>query len=611
VCGIAGYVGPKLISGQRAKNCLTKMKRRGPDFQGISRYSNSLGQQVLLLHSRLAILDLDPRSNQPFQAGPIDLVFNGEIYNYKELAGQIETSLLPIVTRGDTEVLARTLASEGEEGLKKCEGMWGLAWYDRKTEELFLSRDRFGEKPLFVYREDDGGVFFASQLIFLQALLDHALRPNIQRVRRFLANGYKSLYKTPETFFEDVFELKPGHMGRVDRYGHWSEYPWWRPVFGGPEPMGFEEAVTGARERLLTSLELRLRADVPIAFLLSGGIDSNALIAIAKRHLGIDVRGFTILNSDRRYDEAEMVNLSVKSLGLDHTGVNLDFENFFSLLSQQVAYHGAPTYTINSYAGWRLSEHIAQQGFKVSISGVGADEMFSGYYDHHNAYISYIAEFHPKNLSKVLENWRSGIGKYVRNPFLRDPLYLVEAPESRAHIYFDSAELNSWLVDPLDEPFTEEAFTSPLLRNRMANELLREAVPVVLHEDDLNSMYHSIENRSPYLDSKLFDFCNSIPTEHLVQRGRAKAVLREAVRGLVPDEILDSPKKVGFNAPIDSLVDRKQAEVREYLMNDSPIFDIVRRDVVERLLASDSLENSRNKFLFSFVSSKMFLEEFS
>ena len=145
----------------------------------------------------------------------------------------------------------------------------------------------------------------------------------------------------------------------------------------------------------------------------------------------------------------------------------------------------------------------------------------------------------------------------------------------------------------------------------MANELLREAVPVVLHEDDLNSMYHSIENRSPYLDSKLFDFCNSIPTEHLVQRGRAKAVLREAVRGLVPDEILDSPKKVGFNAPIDSLVDRKQAEVREYLMNDSPIFDIVRRDVVERLLASDSLENSRNKFLFSFVSSKMFLEEFS
>ena len=168
-----------------------------------------------------------------------------------------------------------------------------------------------------------------------------------------------------------------------------------------------------------------------------------------------------------------------------------------------------------------------------------------------------------------------------------------------------------WVTSAREEPFEETAYTSDLLRNRMLNELFAENVPVILHEDDLNAMYFSIENRSPFLDRDLCEFAYSIPTRHLIRAGRAKAVLREAMRGIVPDKILDNPRKVGFNAPIFSFLDVKQADVRRELLAASPIYDVVRKPAIQRLLDEPSLANSESKFLFSFLVSKMFLEEFA
>jgi asparagine synthase (glutamine-hydrolysing) len=145
----------------------------------------------------------------------------------------------------------------------------------------------------------------------------------------------------------------------------------------------------------------------------------------------------------------------------------------------------------------------------------------------------------------------------------------------------------------------------------MLNELFHEAVPVILHEDDLNAMYYSIENRSPYLDRALFEFCFSIPTRHLIQDGRAKQVLRDAMRGIVPQPILDSRRKVGFNAPMLSFLDAANPETRAQLLDDSPIFEHVRRDRIEELLDKDFLPNSQSKFLFYFLNSKIFLEEYA
>jgi asparagine synthase (glutamine-hydrolysing) len=185
----------------------------------------------------------------------------------------------------------------------------------------------------------------------------------------------------------------------------------------------------------------------------------------------------------------------------------------------------------------------------------------------------------------------------------------VRTPGGRDHIYLDAELFSTMLREPFVEPFSEIAYAKTLLRNRMANELRHESVPVILHEDDLNAMYYSIENRSPFLDTTLFETCQSIPTRHLIRGGRAKAVLRDAVRGLAPETVIDNPRKVGFNVPLFDYLDVGNPAVREELLADSPIFDIVKREEIEALLRHSELSNSRSKFLFNFICAKIFLEE--
>ena len=373
--------------------------------------------------------------------------------------------------------------------------------------------------------------------------------------------------------------------------------------------MSFEEAVAGTRERLIRSVELRLRADVPLAFAMSGGVDSMSLISTAQRVCGHDVHGFTIMNEDSRYEEKDMIELGVAELGVRHTPVELKTDGFLPRLRELVRRHDAPVYTISHYVQWLLMEAIHEDGYRVAVSGTAADELFSGYYDHHLFYLREVRG-EPELHTRARAAWEEYVRPIVRNPYLSDPDRFAADPGFRDHIYLNADEFRARLCDGFDEPFAETRYSSDLLRNRMLNELFAEAVPVILHEEDLNAMSYSIENRSPFLDRDLFEFSLTIPTRHLVREGRAKAVLREAMRGIAPDPVLDSRRKVGFNAPIHALLDTADPTVRGELLADSPIFDVVRRDAIERLLSrSGELPNSESKFLFYFVCAKLFLEE--
>jgi asparagine synthase (glutamine-hydrolysing) len=358
------------------------------------------------------------------------------------------------------------------------------------------------------------------------------------------------------------------------------------------------------------SVELRLRADVPMAFCMSGGVDSNALISIAKNVLGYDVHGFTIANSDERYEEQDMVDYAVAELDLRHTYIPVNTEAFLPKLRTLVRQHDAPVYTITYYAHWLLMNSIAEHGYRVCVSGTAADELFSGYFDHHLAYL-YEVRGDSKLHEASRQAWMERVRPVVRNPYLRNPDAFLENPGLRHHIFMGAEGFAQYLVHDWAEAFEERDFADSLLRNRMLNEMFHESVPVILHEDDLNAMYYSIENRSPYLDRELFEFCYRIPSKHLIRDGLAKAVLRDAMQGIVPQRILDNPRKVGFNAPIHSFLDVHDPDVRGYLLDGGPIFDHVRREKIEALTEKDSLPNSESKFLFYFLNSKMFLEEFA
>lgn len=610
MCGIAGYVGTAIIAPASIEACLGLMGRRGPDLRAHRSWVSPGGKQVHLLHSRLDIIDPDPRSDQPMRVGSKWISYNGELYNYVELRCDLVREGRAFTTTSDTEVLLTALDQWGESALDRCEGMWAFALYDEREGSLLLSRDRFGEKPLHLYR-DATGLYFGSEPKFVFALLGRRLPVDLDQARRFLVNGYKALYKERgRTFFQGLCELPPATSLTVDALGRESTSTYWEPRCDPDPEMSYEEAVAGARERLIRAVRLRLRADVPLAFCMSGGVDSNALIGVAKSVCGYDVHGFTIQNTDARYEEQDLVEHAVARLAIRHTSIPVDTRDFLPKLRVLVRQHDAPVYTITYYAHWLLMESIAAHGYRVSVSGSAADELFSGYYDHHLAYLHAIRD-DAELFERSLRAWEREIRPFVRNPLLQDPLRLVRDPEAREHVFFRADDFADRLTGAWSEPFTERRFGRDLLRDRMLNELFHEAVPVILHEDDLNAMYFSIENRSPYLDRELFEFCYRVPTRHLVREGRAKAVLRDAMRGIVPERVLDSPRKVGFNAPIESFLDRRDPAVRAELLSDSPIFDVVRRDRVAELLDVEDLPNSESKFLFSFIGTKFFLEQSS
>jgi asparagine synthase (glutamine-hydrolysing) len=609
MCGIAGYQGHVPLSEARISACLALMNRRGPDHREGRQWQTASGTHTVLLHSRLSIIDLDPRANQPMGFDGSWISLNGEIYNFLERRKDLEAAGVALKTRSDTEVLLASISRFGWDVVDKCEGMWAFALYDEVSGRLTMSRDRFGEKPLYYFVTAEG-IYFGSEIKFISALLGERLPVNHDHLWRYLVNGYKALYKSAHAFFRDIREVTAGANLVCERGSVVSEQRYWSPAAEIHETMTFAEAVRGAKDRLIRSVELRLRADVPLAFCMSGGVDSNALISIAKRVFGYDVHGFTIVNTDARYEEADMVDLAVRELGVRHTAIPVETSGFLPGLRELVRQHDAPVYTITYYAQWKLQKAIADAGYRISISGTAADELFSGYYDHHLAYLREVKSDVAHHAAS-LASWKAHVQPMVRNPHLSNPDLFVDNPDFRDHIFMDADEFSRYLSKPWHEAFAETRYSDRLLRNRMLNELFHEAVPVILHEDDLNAMYFSVENRSPFLDRDLFDFCNSIPTRHLVNDGRAKAVLREAIRGIAPDGIVDNPRKVGFNAPILDYLDVADPEVRGYLLDDSPIFDHVRKDRIEDLIGKADLPNSQSKFLFYFLNCKMFLEEFA
>jgi|LakMenE01Jun11ns_1017448.scaffolds.fasta_scaffold9954478_1 asparagine synthase (glutamine-hydrolysing) len=604
MCGIAGIWAKSDPNILQIESSLKLLCHRGPDDQKYETFKTKNGLNATLLFTRLAIIDLDPRANQPMGYGGLWLTLNGEIYNYREIRKELEEKGVQFHTSSDTEVLLKGLYTYGWSILNKLEGMWAIAVYDENNDRLTLCRDRFGEKPLSYIKTTDG-IFYASEVKILEKLSGTILVPNKLQLQRFLINGYKSLYKTTETFFEGVIDVPAKSLLHFNDDGSIDTEVYWKPNIEIDESIDFSEAVKQSREKLVRSLDLRMRADVPLAFSLSGGVDSVSLVSLAKRELNVPVHGFTIRNSDPRYEEWELVDKVVNELKIEHTYVDLSTIGFLENLRAMISHRNTPVLTITYYVQWLLMKTISQKGFRVVIGGAGADELYTGYYDHH---LFYIASLNGKPRENAIELWRLNLMRFIQNPFLSNPNLFIEEPNFRDHIYLDSNLYKTFLNSKFSENFSEKKYHVDPLKNRMLNELFEEIIPVIMHEEDLNAMNFSIENRSPYLDRELFETTVKFPTRLMVNNGRAKAILRESVRGIAPDIVIDNARKIGFNAPIESLLDLNDLNTKKEILSDSPIFEIVNREYVSSFLEKRNLTNSESKFLFSFLSAKLFLE---
>lgn len=604
MCGIAGYIGSAARTQDQLSRALEVMHHRGPDAHGS--WSGRFGKNfVSLLHTRLSIIDLDARSNQPFTDQDAILIFNGEIYNFKEVKLKLEARGCSFATSGDTEVLFQALKYWGKEAHDHLEGMWVFAFLDFRKNLFFLSRDRFGEKPLYIHKTANG-CYFASEVRAIEGLAGCKLAVNEPHIVRYLVAGYKSLYKSSDTFFENIVELEPGRFLSYTINGESVLSSHWKPNLIDAE-MSRQEAVEGVRERLIESMRLRIRSDVPMAFCLSGGVDSVSLTSIAVKIFETNVETYSIIDSDERYNEWGNISATINDLSCNNIAMSLEHGDHLGRLSSLISHINQPVATITYYIFSLLIEHLAARGIKTVITGTGADELLTGYYDH------FILHLHQmrgdSSYPQRLREWQEHILPIVRNPHLRDPELYAKDVNFRDHIYFKQGEFIEYLRADFFEKFTEGSYHKDLLKNRMLNELFHESCRLIVNEVDMITMRYSVEGRNPFLDRSLFEFAYSIPTAYFIQDGYGKSILRDAMKGIINDQVRLDRQKRGFNASIASIVDFTNPQVREAVLDNSPIYNLIKRDKIEQAMSATSFPNSFSKFLFSFLSSKFFLEQ--
>ena len=570
MCGIAGYIGFEKKDKSLINRTLSLMKNRGPDSKGF--YQSKINNKnLLLLHSRLSIIDLEDRSNQPFRKDDFIIVFNGEIYNYLEIRSSLENEGHKFKTDSDTEVILESYRKSGENCVNQFEGMWAFLIFDIRKKKVFMSRDRFGEKPFYYYHSNE--VFcFGSEPKFIFSLLNKKLDIDIQKLTKYLVCGYRSYFKKRDTFFCKLEELEPATNLIMDLNLKKKKYKYWNLKFS-PTNLSELNIYERSKELLCESMKIRLRSDVPLAFCLSGGLDSSSLAAITRKTFGRNIHTFSIVDKDPRYDESENIKKITSFLKCNSTIIETSKDNFLERMEKIILYYNAPIPTISYYVHNLLSEKIKENGYSVVISGTGADEIFTGYYDHYSFWLNVMKK--NKNFDIYLQERENGYGRYINNPLLKNPLKIIDDDKFRGHLYQGSEYFSDLLLNKIDVSFSEENFSNDCLRNRMMNELLNEIVPAILFSDDLNSMMYSMENRSPFLDSSLVEFLYSVPTKYLIKEGFQKIILRKSVNQILPKSILNSKEKVGFNASIESMLDLQCPKTHDWLMSQNPIFDII------------------------------------
>jgi asparagine synthase (glutamine-hydrolysing) len=491
------------------------------------------------------VIDLDHRSDQPLHLGPWHLVFNGEIYNYRELREELRRLGHVFDTEGDGEVLLHALAEWEDAALERVNGMFAVALWHEERKELLCARDPFGEKPLY-WAEKADGIVFGSEIAALLKAFPELCVVNENAVAPYLGLGL--MPPIAESFFAKIEQLPAAHLLRVVE-GRPRVQRYWcpRPV---EVPDTYSQAASTLRELLTDSIRLRLRSDVAVGTSLSGGIDSSAVVGLVSR-IAEDHRrhAFTARFPGFERDEWTYAQAVAESAGITrHHEVLPTAEGLVQDLSDVVGSQGEPFGSASIYAQWCVMRAAHEAGITVLLDGQGADELFGGY---------------PSAIGWALRS--QGIGAMMRGLVsrteranlalamqggrLRVPKLLVRAYRRRQTAPYVATEISE-TVARLARPLTPEAegFRAPLAR-----ELLRQSfhtsLPDLLRYADRNSMAHSREVRLPFLDRRVAEFALSLPAEFLYRGGVTKAILREAVKGLVPAEVLARRDKIGFEPP--------------------------------------------------------------
>jgi asparagine synthase (glutamine-hydrolysing) len=519
--------------------------------------------EVVLLHTRLSILDLSVAGHQPMSTsdGRFHLSFNGEIYNYLELRGELESLGHRFVSGSDTEVLLAAWAQWGTGALERLVGMFAFALLDSERRRLTLARDQFGIKPLF-YAPGGGRFAFASEIAPLLELPGVGRRANPQRLYDYLR--FRRLDHGAETMFADIRQLQPGHYLELslDRPERIAERPYWQLHAQPLDDLSLDEAAQRLRELFLDSVRLHLRSDVPVGAAFSGGVDSSANVA-AMRHLqghDLQLHTFSYIPDDPSLSEERWISLLNHQTGATAHQVRPDPHDLQTDLDQLIAVQGEPFNGTSIYAQYRVFQLAHQHQIKVMLDGQGADELFAGYRGYLPARLTGLLRHgHLLTATRFLAAL-SDLPEGSPADVLRESLKATLPGDLRASARRATGRrpapdwLNvSWFDDRnvrLDDP-RRDLDTGSLRKDRIDS--VRTNLRTLLRHEDRNSMAWSIESRVPFLTPALAEFAIALPDHYLIANdGTGKLILKHSLRGLVPDPILDRRDKIGFATPQNS-----------------------------------------------------------
>ncbi|RXR00884.1 asparagine synthase (glutamine-hydrolyzing) [Pseudoxanthomonas composti] len=554
MCGIAGLVvapgqpAPSLALGQRMTEVIA---HRGPDDTGIHH-----DQRALLGMRRLAIIDV-AGSHQPLYGADrrVALVFNGEIYNYRELRRELEAAGHVFHTQGDTEVILQAYLRWGADAFTRLDGMFGVAIWDTRSGELLLARDRLGEKPLY-YTANAQRILFGSELKSLLQSPDCPREIDPDALRAYLTYGY---VPCPRSIFRDVHKLPPGHLLRVCN-GQVSLHRYWQPSMGPKLQLSQTEAAEQLETLLDQAVSSRLVADVPFGAFLSGGLDSSTVVALMARRMQRPVKTFTIGFSEDAYNELDDARRVARHLGTEHHELVVQ-PDAVGLLDKLVFHFDEPFADASAVPTYLVSE-LAAQHVKMVLTGDGGDELFGGYdrylklmtLERSGALrkpaalaLSMAGAIVPDPLGKRLGR----IGERMRLPFAQRYLsgVALTRPDTASALRAGAGGAQHYDLPLLHQAGSDLGAGDSVLDRAVAIDLQSYLPDDILVKLDRMAMAASLEGRSPFLATSLVEFALRLPESLRVRDGRGKHLLREVAAPWLPPRAISKPKQ-GFGVPL-------------------------------------------------------------
>ena len=583
MCGITGgcWRNPSSSLHERLDAAVSAMRLRGPNDQGYELHSEH-GADVALGHTRLSIIDLSDAGHQPMYSEDrqLGLVFNGEIYNYKELKAELSALGFRFNSDSDTEVLLAAWQHWGAACLPRLIGMFAFVVFDKAAHKLTCVRDAFGIKPFF-YTVENGNFLFASEIPALKVLKSEKVVLDWQRASDYLSYGdYDS---GPRSFLRGVSHLMPGCILEVDtKTGSLAEpKAWWKVDITQRAETDFKEASEILREKFLSNISLHLRSDVPLGAALSGGIDSSAVVC-AMRHIAPDtpIHTFSYIARGTSVSEEAWVDNVNQHVGAVPHKVFVSPDELAQDIDDMILAQGEPFGSTSIYAQYRVFKLAKEHSVTVTLDGQGADELLAGYSGYPGQRIhSLLDEHRYLDALRFFDSWSQWPGrtkakgiKALANELGRNTLYQKLRKHFRKHhglLWLNHDVLQEAGVKSDLPRFSFDSKTGRRVAAELRLSLTRRGLPALLRHGDRNSMRFSVESRVPFLTTDMAEFVLGLPEEYLISRdGETKRIFRAAMRGIVPDEILDRRDKIGFSTPEQAWLISISETARKWLQED-------------------------------------------